>query len=345
MSWSHSKIVEYVPRAIIFGMIMSSLGAVAHGDDLIPLRMGVASNIAFGPQFVMADDQLGIAKKHGLKVDVRVFASGVATMEAALAGDLDVAEPNTAVALPLIATGKACFKGPVNFVNINTVSVVATTGIKSVDDLAGKKVGTVAGAVGDIALHLWLDMHHIARDKVKVVNIQPPDMPIALARGDVDAIIWPEPIPGKAIQMMGADKAHYLGNIGEAYRDVAPLNVTCKWADKYGDKGMEDFVGAWVDAVNYVYADPEKAAEITGKHLQTSSQEVLQLWKQGGWLDKKGWGADLTDSEVDMLITYAKYLESVGKLDKTPDFGSWISSKWLRAVAPDRVKLENHKNL
>ena len=344
MFWSH-KVGKGASRAMLVGMVMSSLGAAARGEDLIPLRMGAASNIAFGPNFVMDDNQLGIARKHGLNLDVKVFASGVATMEAALAGDLDVAIMNTAVGLPLIATGKACFKGPIDFIDIGSVTVVGKTDIRSVQDLAGKKVGTVAGAVGNTALHLWLDMHHIPRDKVKVVNVQPPDMPIALARGDVDAIIWSEPTPGKAIEMIGADKAHYVGDISEAYRDVAPLNVTCKWANKYGDKGMEDLTAAWIEAVDYLYANPGKAAEITGKRLQTPPEEVLRLWKQGGWLDKKGWGADLTDSEVDMLNTNGRYLMSVGKLDKLPDLGIWISSKWLRAVAPDRVKLERHNNL
>ena len=248
---------------------------------------------------------------------------------------------NSAVGLPLIASGKACFKGPIDFIDIGSVQIVGKTDIRGVDDLVGKKVGTVAGAVGNTALHLWLDMKNIPRDKVEVVNVAPPDMPIALAQGSVDAIVWSEPIPGNAIKIMGADKAHYIGNINEAYRDVAPLNVTCKWIEQYGDKGMEALVGAWIESVEYLYAHPEVAAEITGKRLQLQPSEVLQLWKDGGWLDG-AWGANLTDAQMDMLKRNAEYLISVNKLDSVPDIGTWIDSKWLRAVAPERVKLERY---
>src|ERR1700709_74649 len=75
----------------------------------IPVRIGAASNVLFGPAFVLADSSNGIAAKHGLKLDLRIFASGIATMEAALSGDLDVAFPNTRVLLPLLAKGQACF--------------------------------------------------------------------------------------------------------------------------------------------------------------------------------------------------------------------------------------------
>ena len=80
--------VTSLAGAVLVGTLAIATTA-AQAQDLMPLRMGAASNIAFGPNFIMDDDDLGIAKKHGLDLDVRVFASGVATMEGALAGDLD----------------------------------------------------------------------------------------------------------------------------------------------------------------------------------------------------------------------------------------------------------------
>ena len=47
---------------------------------------------------------------------------------------------------------------------------------------------------GEVALHMWLAKEGIARDKVQTVNIAEEDLPIALAKGNVDGIIWPEPM-------------------------------------------------------------------------------------------------------------------------------------------------------
>jgi ABC-type nitrate/sulfonate/bicarbonate transport system substrate-binding protein len=306
----------------------------------VPVRIGAASNVLFGPAFVLADPSNGIAAKHGLKLDVRIFASGIATMEAALAGDLDVAFPNTRVLLPLLAKGQACFRGGLTFVDVNTVHLVALSGIDTPQQLIGKKVGTLRGGIGEVALHMWLAKQGIERSQVQSVNVAEQDLPIALAKGSVDAIIWPEPTPSLALQILG-NKAHYLGDIGEAFRDVSPVNVTCAWVDKYGDKAMQSLIAAWIEAVNFLKANPDQGAAITAKRLQITTDDVKRIWKNGGW--PEGWPANLTDSQIDMYNTYGQYLKDSGELPQMPDMSKWISSKWLKEVDPSRVKFEKYK--
>jgi ABC-type nitrate/sulfonate/bicarbonate transport system substrate-binding protein len=271
---------------------------------------------------------------------MRIFASGIATMEAALTGDLDVAFPNTRVLLPLLAKGQACFKGGLTFVDVNTVHLVARSSIETPQQLIGKKVGTLRGGIGEVALHMWLAKQGIERSKVESVNVAEQDLAVALAQGSVDAIIWPEPIPSLALQIMG-DKAHYLGNIGEAFRDVSPVNVTCAWVDKYGDKAMEQLIAAWIEAVNFIKANPDQGAALTAKRLQITAEDVKKIWKNGGW--PEGWPANLTDSQIDMYNTYGDYLKASGELPQMPDLSKWISSKWLTDVDPARVQFNKYK--
>lgn len=326
-------------RAGLVALLMGS-ASIAHAES-IPLRMGASLNLVFGPVFVLGDSEIGIAKKHDLDISIKMFPSGMAAMESALSGDLDLPIMNTAVALPVLAGGKACFKGSINFTDFGSLKVVGRTDLNSVHDLVGKKVGTLAGAIGNTALHFWLDMYGIPRDKVQVVNVDAPDQPAALARGAVDAIIWAEPIASQAIAMMGPDKAHVIGNINEAYRDVVPLSVTCAWYEKYGDRGIENLDAAWIEAVDYLLANPERAAELTGARLKQDPKVILRQWTDDGWL-KSAWPANLSDSQIDMIYKNAEYLISVNRMDKKPDIGAWISSKWLQAVAPDRVQLKKY---
>ena len=339
------SVIPVSRKAVVGGLILALAGfgfgdrSQAETPPPTPIMIGAASNILFAPVFVLGDQTNGIAARHGLKADVRIFASGIATMEAALAGDIDVAFPNSRVLLPLLASQKACFKAGLTFVEVNSVALVARADIKTPQQLIGRKVGTLHGGIGEVAMDMWLAHEGIDRSKVQYINVAEPDMPIALAQGSVDAIIWVEPTPQLALQIMG-DKAHYLGRIGDAFRDVSPVNVTCSWYAKYGDKGMEALVAAWIDAVNYIRANPGPTQALVAKRLQLKVEDVQKIWQNGGW--PEGWKADLSDSEFDMYNTYGKYLVDNHELTQMPDLSSWISSKWLRAVAPDRVKLTKY---
>jgi NitT/TauT family transport system substrate-binding protein len=63
--------------------------------------------------------------------------------------------------------------------------------VRSPKDLEGKKVGTfVYAATMDFLLRMSA-RHGIDRSKIEVVNLQPPDLAPAFARGDIDgALIW-----------------------------------------------------------------------------------------------------------------------------------------------------------
>ena len=43
-----------------------------------------------------------------------------------------------------------------------------------------------------------------------------------------------------------------------------------------------------------------------------------------------------------MYQTYGAYLKSINEPNAMPDLSTWIDSKWLRKVAPDRVKLSKY---
>lgn len=329
-------------RQFMFGAVLAActLGQAAFAQAPITLRIGAASNVLFGPVFVLADSSNGIAAKHGLKIESRVFNSGIATMEAALAGDLDVAFPNTRILLPLLKSGKACFKAGIAFVDVNTVNMVTKSSITQPKQLEGKKIGTRKGGIGEVALHMWLAKQGIDRAKVETVNIAEEDLPIALAKGSVDGIIWPEPTPSLALEVAG-NAVHRFGDIGTAFRDTSVVNVTCDWYKKHGDDGMKRLVAAWIDAVDLLKNNPEAGARVTAKALQLTPDDVKKIWKNGGW--PGGWPASLSDSQIDMYNTYGEYLKANKELDSMPDMGAWISSKWLKEVAPARVQLSKYK--
>lgn len=302
----------------------------------IPVRIAVTPNLAFGIPFVLADPSTGIAAANALNITVDVFATPPEALAAAVEGRADVAL-NEALPLLTALSGGACFRAPLTFIDQDSMRLVGRSDLIAPDDLVGRKVGTPGGGDGEVALRMWLSDGDVAWDGVEVVDTPAADLPAALADGRVDAIIWTEPAPARALEACGTEACRYVGDIGESYREVAPVNVACAWQQAHGDDGMTRLVRAWLEGKEYLRNNSEAAAAIAAARLRLTPEEVASRWQERGWLD--AWSADLTDAQWDMLDAYAAYLVEAGEVLAAPDVCSWVDPAWLEAVAPSLVSL------
>jgi ABC-type nitrate/sulfonate/bicarbonate transport system substrate-binding protein len=304
-----------------------------------PLRLGVTASVAYAIPFVLADPGTGIGAANGLEVATEVYPDPAAAFAALLAGEIDAAFPDGLSGLAALGGGK-CLQAPLIFLERDVMRLVGRSDLITPEDLVGRKVGTVPGEVGEVALRMWLSQAGVPWDEVTVVPTRPEDMPAALAEGRVDAVIWGEPVPAEALAACGAEACRYVGDIAASYREVVPLSVTCTWADAYGDEGMTRLVRAWLEAKEYTRSNRPEAAAITAGRLHLTADEVANVWEVRDW--PGAWAADLTDGQLAMLEAYAAYLVESGGLAGAPDLCSWVSSRWLREVAAELVALETY---
>jgi len=303
----------------------------------IPVRIGVTPSIAFGIPFTLADSSTGIAAANALEVTVEVFPTPEEALAAAVAGDVDVALPDARSALAALAQG-ACFLAPLDFLDEDAMRLVGRSDLITADDLIGRKVGTVAGSPAEIALRMWLSDQGVEWSQVEVVDTAALDLVAALTGGLVDAVIWTEPVPGQALAACGEEECRYVGEVGESYRDVTPVSVTCRWQQEHGAEGMTRLVRAWLEGKEYVRNNLDAAAAITADRLRLTPDEVASRWQERGWVQI--WGANLTDAQLEMLEAYGAYLVAAGELAEAPAVCSWVNSDWLVAVAPSLVTLD-----
>ncbi len=300
----------------------------------ITVRIGVTPSIAFGIPFALAEASTGIAAANALEITVEVFPTPEEALAAAVAGDVDVALPDARSALAALAQG-ACFLAPLDFVDEDAMRLVGRSDLITADDLIGREVGTVAGSPAEIALRMWLSDEGVAWEDVEVVDTAALDLVAALTEGLVDAVIWTEPVPAQALAACGEEECRYVGEVGESYREVAPVSVTCRWQQEHGAAGMTRFVRAWLEGKEYVRNNLDAAAAITADRLRLTPDEVATRWQERGWLGI--WGANLTDAQLEMLEAYGAYLVAAGELAEAPAVCSWVNSDWLAAVAPSLV--------
>jgi len=327
------------PESTTTAVTSTTLSSTTTGPVPLPLRIGVTAGIAYGIPFVLASEETGIAAANGLAVSVEVYPDAAAALDAALAGEVDVAFPDGIAALTALADG-ACLRAPLTFIERDVMRLVGRSDLITADDLIGREVGTVPGSNGEAALRMWLTDSGVPWDQVEVVPTRPEDMPMALADGLVDAVIWTEPVPAEALAACGEEACRYVGDIGSSYSEVVPLSVTCTWQQAYRRDGMTRLVRAWLEGKEYVRNNRPEAAAITADRLHLTAGEVAGLWVERGW--PEAWAADLTDAQLAMLEAYGAYLVTAGELAEAPGVCTWVAARWLEEVAPDLVQLTEH---
>jgi NitT/TauT family transport system substrate-binding protein len=156
------------------------------------LAIGYVPEMNSGSLVALAADQK-LWDDAGLDVETKSFTNGPAQIQAMAAGDIDMAYLGPG-ALWLPASGKA------TIVTIDSPAfgdyVIARpdSGIKTVADLKGKKVGVPEGTSGEMILQLALERAGLSPSDIRLVNLDPTSIVPAYTSGQIDAAgIWAPP--------------------------------------------------------------------------------------------------------------------------------------------------------
>ena len=158
-----------------------------------------------------------------------------------------------------------------------------SSGVTDIKGLVGKKVGTPFGSTSHYSLLAALELAGVDPAKVKIIDLQPPDILAAWQRGDIDAAyVWNPTLAdlkkdGKVL-ITSAD----LAKQGKLTADLSA--VTNDFATKY-----PDVVQTWVDqenkAVQMISSDPTTASAAVGRQLNISAADALSQMKDLIFLD------------------------------------------------------------
>ena len=153
-----------------------------------------------------------------------------------------------------------------------------SSGIAKASDLRGKKIATSLNSSAHFYIVKTLREAGLAEADVTVVGMAPPDMPQALARGDVDAIsIW-EPAAQKSIDTLGADAVVINGPL---YSERFNLNTsTAVIADPAQARGAGRFPARHRQLRRAMSADhPDRVQPVIAAKLNLPQDFVAKTWK------------------------------------------------------------------
>jgi sulfonate transport system substrate-binding protein len=156
------------------------------------------------------------------------------------------------------------------------IVVRRSAGIRTAADLRGKKIATSLNSSAHFYIAKTLGSVGLSEKDVTVVGLPPPDMPAALARGDIDAVsIW-EPAAEKSVQALGSDAMIVQG---PAYRERFNLNTTAAVAnDPVRRAALVDLLRSIIRTSQEVRDHPERAQPLIAGKLSLPAQIVSTTW-------------------------------------------------------------------
>ena len=237
----------------------SSPGSSENGKDQKNGKQTI--QLAYNPtsfKRFYAAQKFGLFEKHGLDIKLNRFPNAIAATTAYKSGSIDIGYTGIPGFMANLAakTSVQLFLLEDEAGTTQSLVVPNESSIKSISDLAGKKVGTSVGSTGWVALMDSLNKSGVDLSSVKIVDIPPAAWVPAFKNNSVDALFIWAPVLYQ-IEEMG-------GRVIDQGADYSPAPV--------GWMVREGFLKDDPDAVQRFIAAMDEA---TG-YLKTNRNDVIE---------------------------------------------------------------------
>ena len=219
------------------------------------------------------------------------------------------------------------------------LAVTAGSGINSMADLPGKKIGVPFGSTTHFSLLSTLDKAGISASDVQVLDMQPQDMLAAWQRGDIDGgFVW-HPTLSRMIEQDGKVliTAKELAAEGIITADLGVVNK--EFAATYPDM-ITGYVAALDEAVQFYRKEPEAAAEAISQEIGLSPEESLTVMNELVWVsadeqasDKYLGTPEQPGAMAQVLKDSAEFMVAQGAIPSAPDLEVYQAAIFNKAVA------------
>jgi NitT/TauT family transport system substrate-binding protein len=317
--------------ALVAGL---ALAGPARAEDRKPLKIAIggASCLCYLPTVLAR--QLGLYEKHGLDVELINFKGGSVALTAVLGGSADVVSGYYDHCVNLKAKNKD-MKSIVVYDQfpglVLAVSPKATDKIRSIGDLAGKKVGVSApGSSTDFFLKYILRKNGIDPAKVSVIGIGLDETAVAAQeQGQVDAAVMLDPAPTmlqgkyKDLRILADTRSEKdtLAVFGGKYPGGS-IYSTRDWVAKH-PKESQAIAESIVETLHWIHS--HSAEEIAAKMPQdfvgpnrqlylAALKNTIPMYSKDGRMDPQGARAvldvfiqsvpEIAKANVDLSTTY-----------------------------------------
>ena len=317
------------------GLALGSLAAPALAQAKTKIRVGYLHTVAVDGQIWTGIDQ-GFFDKQGVELELRQFNTGLEIFQALIGGSLDVLATGAVLSnFPARGQGKVFL---INDIEVATAQlwVRSDQGIKTFDDLKGKRIATATGTTAHVFLDKALRANKIDPKEVELVNQTMPAAVTAFISGAVPAVaLW---VPFNVTvrdKMPGAVK---LADASAYYPQAAIIGGWAAANDYYepNKETLAKLIRGWAEANDYIVANSAEAMEKLQKahYSQTPLADINESFKAQKMFTAREWKQYYSDGTVTNWLQQSTdfFMANAGVKDFTPASKYFDPSLYLKTI-------------
>ena len=303
-------------RIIVLTIFCCGLPLAAAAE---PLRFAYQDRIGDALSIIAVKKNLFAAE--GLEVKALLFNNGPACSEALFTGAVDVATmgDTTAVSAVTKVPDLRIIGSHGAGESRHRIMVPAQSQIRQITDLKGKRLGVKKGTSTHGGLLSLFAAKGIAVSDLKIVELDPTTMPIALAAGSLDAFVASEPTPSRAEQQ-GARELATLAGLDNTY----PLMLLAKEATLQNrEADLQKFFRALRKAELYLAKHQKEAVVMLSKETGLTPEMTLRAMK------RHSYRLQLDKTVLASLEKTAAFLKEQKKIKGLPRFAEVTDYRFI----------------
>jgi NitT/TauT family transport system substrate-binding protein len=330
----------FVPRKMrkVLCITLVTLGALTSGFGLSSCATNTESlsyAAITAPSAVLvyiAQDQ-GFFKANGISVEMKEYPTGVATTEALLKSEVEVA---WSAELPFIT--RAFDKEKISIIAVSSrfsdqyLFGRKDRGIENVSDLKGKIIGVPRNTIAEFYLGRFLELNGLNINDVSLVDVKPPQSMEAISNADVDGVVTWEPYASQISEKLADNVVDWSVQSDQlGYGVVMARN---DWITGHPET-VKLFLESLAQAESFIIHNSETAKTIVQNRANYDDKEMQIFWSENEF------PLSLDQSLVVALEDEARWMikNNLTTEKEVPLFNNYIYEDALKAIKPEAVNI------
>jgi NitT/TauT family transport system substrate-binding protein len=313
-----------------------ALSAPAIAQAKTKLRVGYLHTVAVDGQIWTGMDK-GFFEKQGLDLELRQFNTGLEIFQALIGGSLDVLSTGAVISnFPARGQGKVFL---INDIEVATAQlwVRGDQGIKSIEDLKGKRIATATGTTAHVFLDKALRANKVDPKDVEILNQSMPAAVTSFISGAVPAVaLW---VPFNVTVRDKVPGAIKLTDASAYYPQAAIIDGWAAANDYYepNKETLVKLIKGWAEANDYIVTNSNEAMSALqkGHYSQTPLADINESFKAQKMLSSHDWKRLYSDGTVTNWLQQSTdfFMANGGIKDFTPASKYFDPSLYLKTIA------------
>jgi NitT/TauT family transport system substrate-binding protein len=317
------------------GLALGTLAAPAIAQSKTKLRVGYLHTVAVDGQIWTGVDQ-GMFDRQGLDLELRQFNTGLEIFQALIGGSLDVLSTGAVLSnFPARGQGKVFL---INDIEVATAQlwVRGDQGIKSFDDLKGKRIATATGTTAHVFLDKALRANKVDPKEVELLNQTMPAAVTSFISGAVPAVaLW---VPFNITVRDKVPGAVKLADASAYYPQAAIIGGWAASNDYFeaNKETLSKLIKGWAEANDHIVAHSNEAIEALQKahYSQAPLADIQEQFKAQKMFTSREWKRMYSDGTVTNWLqqTTDFFMANANIKDFTPASKYFDPSLYLKAI-------------